>query len=406
MKIKKALQGCSGRAKSRSRSPFSNSSGLQSVKEITEILDTNLKNETWDDPWPPRSGDKAKKAGDDSKSKSKSSEEAYDMRSNSLLAPKQVTWKDPTIVKTKPDIKPIIKPIIKAPTEQETVQETKQETKQEKKPGEELCHVNKLFQDVHRVEERVKELEGFLNEVNKAKTNQRQPRPVHSSSKKDYSCDEYWKVKNENISMTETMRVLAKLVQRQEQSLQRHRHQAMAHQTELQKRREFIHELERELDGKQKSLQEVRRKDVEYQKRVRSVNRNVQELTDATIEMNEHELGVQRILQGIHPSSYDELPSIPHLYDTSSSSESASEQYQSAYRGSDKNSMRHLDHTIEGIRGLKARLEEEQFYLLKQRELMKLPGSNDTEYSNATGDNLLIFESSSTCSASDVTFNG
>lgn len=382
MKIKQALQGCSARGKLRSRSPFSSSSGSRSSDETTEILDTNLNDEAWGkNPWAPKSADgleDKEREGNEKKPIIKTAKkDAYDMRSN---VSKQVSWKD-----------------------------VKVEKKPEKKLVDEQHDVNKhletentlLRKDVHRVEERVKQLEKFLEECNKAKA-----QPTGDSLPTKDSKGEYLRVRNENVSMSETMKVLAKLVQRQEQSLQRHRQQAIAHQTELRDRRRFIHELERELDEKQKDLHEISKKDLEHQLRVKSIQRQFRFSGDeARKDTSEHDFGVRKILLGIHPHSYRELPSIEHSYGSSSSSASVSEQNQTVDESFSQYSTDELDQTLQGVKELKLKLEVERLYLLNERELMKRTDS-DTEYSTESDENLVLFESRSTCSASEVTFDG
>ena len=248
-----------------------------------------------------------------------------------------------------------------------------------------LSHENKYLRqennvlriDVQNMEERVEHLQRVLEECKKTKADTViEEEPYFNEN------GQLMKVRDDNVGMSETMKVMAKLVQRQEKSLKRHRQQSTKHQKEMKKFRQIIGQLERNLYLNQQKLFEVQTQDLSHKKRVESLRRQIaymenqlQSYQRANFENKigqkslERDLNVSKqLLEALKlPSSQEDPPTLDASVDSSCSEESTPP---AAEAKTDFGGRRNKPYTKEELLARKQILELEREYLLSKKKEM------------------------------------
>ena len=248
-----------------------------------------------------------------------------------------------------------------------------------------LSHENKYLRqennvlriDVQNMEERVEQLQRVLEECKKTKADTViEEEPYFNEN------GQLMKVRDDNVGMSETMKVMAKLVQRQEKSLKRHRQQSTKHQKEMKKFRQIIGQLERNLYLNQQKLFEVQTQDLSHKKRVESLRRQIaymenqlQSYQRANFENKigqkslERDLNVSKqLLEALKlPSSQEDPPTLDASVDSSCSEESTPP---AAEAKTDFGGRRNKPYTKEELLARKQILELEREYLLSKKKEM------------------------------------
>ncbi len=371
MKLKSVVQGCSLR-KTRSGSP-SHSVDSYDRHRQTEIKD--FSNTRHSDLTPKRSGYESNYRRNANFERSRPDEEFEEVEnkySTERSPPMSAQLNENGIMQL-------------LPTKEESDTDESSTNQEDNVRLDELSHENKYLRqennvlriDVQNMEERVEQLQRVLEECKKTKAD-----AVIEEEQYFNEMGKFMKVRNENVGMSETMKVMAKLVQRQERSLKRHRQQSTKHQKEMKKFRQIIGQLERDLYANQQKLFDVQTKDLSHKKRVESLRRQIAYMENQLQSYQrshfedqlgqkslEHDLNISKqLLEALRlPSS----PEAPPRLDSSVNSSCSEQSTQTTVEAEpDFEARRNTPQTKEELQAQKYILELEREYLLSQKKNM------------------------------------